>query len=261
MAGRISEQGFVNVGGGAQLHYEVRGTGPHTLLCIPGALGTSHQFIPQFDYFGKEGSDFKLVAFDPRGHGSSRPAKRYEENTNFLISDAEDANALMQALSLPEYSVLGWCNGGIAALVLAAMYPKSVQKLVVWGANAFVTKEDIELFENIRYVDTWNPEIRDSLLRIYGNSSQELWSEWLDNYTAFLHRNDGDICKNYLSKIICPTLVIHGARDSLLSSIHPAYLRDHVIGSQLEIIEKGGHDPHLRHCQEFNKIVEKFLEA
>ena len=96
-----SERGFVQVNDGTQLYYEVRGTGSHALLCIPGALASSEHFMPQLDYFGKEGSDFKIVAFDPRGYGSSRPAKRYEENTNFLSSDAEDANALMQALSLP----------------------------------------------------------------------------------------------------------------------------------------------------------------
>ena len=260
MTAKASEQGFVKVNG-VHLHYEVRGTGSHALICIPGALGTAlTDFRPQLEYFGREGSNFKVVSFDPRGYGASRPAKRFEENSNYFLSDANDAYSLMQALSLSEYSVLGWSDGGIAALILAAKFPKSVRNLVVWGANAFITKEDTELFEKTRDIATWNPKMREPMLKIYGESLQELWSECINSCTAFLARNDGDICKKDLSKIVCRTLIIHGAKDPLVPHFHPKFLQDHVIGSQLEIMEEGKHNLHLRYHQEFNSMVENFLE-
>ena len=45
----------------------------------------------------------------------------------------------MKALSFKKFSVLGWSDGGVSATILAALYPDSVQKLVIWGSNAYVS--------------------------------------------------------------------------------------------------------------------------
>ena len=65
-----------------QLHFQVRGDGPHAILCIPGALGTAlTDFLPQLEYFRREGSVFTIVGMDPLGYGVSRP-----QNAIFLLS-------------------------------------------------------------------------------------------------------------------------------------------------------------------------------
>ena len=245
---------------GVELNYQVRGDGPHPLICIPGALGTiESDFGPQLDYFGREGSGFKIVAFDPRGYGASRPAERFKKGENFFLTDAQDVHALMQHLSLASYSVLGWSDGGIAALILAATYPDSIRKLVAWGANAFVTDEDVEQYKKIRDISTWSAGMRESLSKIYQDSLQDLWSSWMDSVIEFKRERDGDICIGDLPKIICPMLLVHGAKDPLVPSFHPDFLREHVRGSHLEVFEEGKHNLHLRFHQEFNKLVEEFL--
>lgn len=45
--------------------------------------------------------------------------------------------------------MLGWSDGGITALIAAAKYPSLIHKLVVWGANSSVTKEDIKLYNGM----------------------------------------------------------------------------------------------------------------
>ena len=45
----------------------------------------------------------------------------------------------MKALSFKKFSVLGWSDGGVSATILAALYPDSVQKLVIWDSNAYVS--------------------------------------------------------------------------------------------------------------------------
>lgn len=62
-----------------------------------------------------------------------------------------------------KYSLLGWSDGGITALILAAKYPQCINGMVVWGANSTVTKEDIELYEKIRDTSKWNPKMREPL--------------------------------------------------------------------------------------------------
>jgi len=42
---------------------------------------------------------------------------------------------------------MGWSDGGIAGMIAAARYPEIVDKLVIWGANAYITKTDMEGYE------------------------------------------------------------------------------------------------------------------
>ena len=62
-----------------------------------------------------------------------------------------------------KYSLLGWSDGGITAMILAAAHPKSIHHLVVWGANATVTAKDIELYEVIRDTSKWSLKMREPL--------------------------------------------------------------------------------------------------
>lgn len=52
-----------------------------------------------------------------------------------------------QALQFKQVSLLGWSDGGITALVAAAKYPSYVHKMVIWGANAYVTEEDVRIYQ------------------------------------------------------------------------------------------------------------------
>ena len=251
-----AQEGKVKVNG-ADLHYEVRGNGPHPIVCIPGALGTIEtDFRPQMEHFGREGSGFTIVSFDPRGYGQSRPNERFTEGTNFFLSDAKDAHALMQTLSFQKYSVIGWSNGGIASLFLASKYPESVRNLVALGANAYFSQKDVELYENLKDGDD---DTNDLMVKIYGDSLQELLEKWIDAVHAFRARNNGDIFTKELSKIVCPTLIVHGEKDPLVLNVHATYLKDRIKGSRLEMFQEGRHGPHLEFHQKFNEMVEKFL--
>ena len=68
----------------------------------------------------------------------------------------------------------------MSAIILAALFPESVQKLIIWGSNAYVTKDDIELFEKTRDVSNWSRRMRETMENIYVDSFQSLWSRWID---------------------------------------------------------------------------------
>ena len=61
--------GTVNVNG-IELYYERYGNGPHAILCMPGALGGTIFFVLQINYFGRSGSGYTFIAYDPRGYGT-----------------------------------------------------------------------------------------------------------------------------------------------------------------------------------------------
>ncbi|KAG8522059.1 Valacyclovir hydrolase, partial [Galemys pyrenaicus] len=159
---------------GVQLHYQRTGEGEHAVLLLPGMLGLRFSlfggcsrecgwapaqgrplcrasarcgetdFGPQIKKLNKE--LFTVVAWDPRGYGRSRPPDR-DFPRDFFERDAKDAVDLMKALRFPKASLLGWSDGGITALIAAARFPAYVSKMVVWGANAYVTDEDQRIYE------------------------------------------------------------------------------------------------------------------
>lgn len=48
-------------------------------------------------------------------------------------------------------------------MIMAVMHPQCVHRMVVWGANATVTAEDIKLYEAIRDTSKWSPKMREPL--------------------------------------------------------------------------------------------------
>jgi len=68
-----------------------------------------------------------------------------------------------KSLGHSKYSLLGWSSGGITAMILAAAHPQRVHRMVVWGANATVTAEDVKLYEAIRDTSKWSPKMREPL--------------------------------------------------------------------------------------------------
>lgn len=54
---------------------------------------------------------------------------------------------LSQTLKFKKVSLLGWSDGGITALIAAAKYPSYIHRMVIWGANAYVSKEDEMIYQ------------------------------------------------------------------------------------------------------------------
>lgn len=62
--------------------------------------------------------------------------------------------------------MLGWSDGGITALIAAAQYTFLINKLVVWGSNAYVTEDDIKLYNGkVFFFDTYTNTIQYTLAK------------------------------------------------------------------------------------------------
>ncbi|KAK2834993.1 hypothetical protein Q5P01_015477 [Channa striata] len=244
---------------GVDLYYEQTGTGKHAVLLLPGALGsTKTDFRPQLKSLNKE--LFTVVGWDPRGYGQSRPPHR-DFPSDFFERDAKDAVDLMTALGFGKFSLLGWSDGGITALVAAAKFPELITKMVVWGANAFVSEQDLQLYDAVRDVSKWSVRMRQPMEEVYGAQVfAKTWEAWVDGVAQFAHRPGGSICMELLSYISCPTLIIHGEKDPMVPSFHPQYLLEHIKGSRLHLMPEGKHNLHLKFAYEFNKLVQDFLQ-
>lgn len=242
---------------GVNLYYEDRGQG-QPLLLIPGALGTGQSdFGPQLEALPAEG--LRVIAPDPRGYGKSRPPDRAFP-LDFYEQDAQDCAALMAAIGCDSYAVGGWSDGAIIGLLLALNQPQRVSKLFIWGGNAYFTPEDIEAYEKTRSLTSWSPRMVQPMQAIYGDGLQDLWARWCDAMQA-LYQAGGELCRQRLNMIHCPTVILHGGKDPLVPSFHAEVLHQGIANSQFYVFPEGKHNIHLAYAQEFNRRMVEFLRA
>jgi len=240
---------------GVTLHFERAGQGV-PLLLIPGALGTGAGDFPgQIGWFAARG--FQVIAPDPRGYGKSRPPQR-DYPLDFYQRDAGDMFALMSALGHARFRVMGWSDGANIAAIMAAQAPERVDRLVVFGGQSFLSAGEIAGLEAIREISTWSPRAAEERRAVYGEALDDLWDRYVDGQVA-LFEAGGNLYRERLAQIRCPTFVLHGARDPLVPAFHAQAIHDGIAGSQLHIFPDGKHNIHIRYAEEFNALTHTFL--
>jgi valacyclovir hydrolase len=166
----------------------------------------------------------------------------------------------METLGCQTYAVGGWSDGAIIGLLLTLQQPRCVSKLAIWGGNAYLATEDIAAYETTRSLSSWSPRMVDAMGAVYGDELQELWSRWCDGMLA-IYCSGGELCRQRLHLIQCPTLILHGGKDPLVPTFHADVLEAGIAHSQLQMFPDGKHNIHTAFAQEFNLLLLEFLRS
>jgi valacyclovir hydrolase len=82
-------------------------------------------------------------------------------------------------------------------------------------------------FADMRDISKWSERVKAPLIKMYGEEGlTAMWNQCVDILLG-MYKN-GDICKDCLSKITCPTLIIHGNKDDMIAPEHSDYLLKHI---------------------------------
>uniref|UniRef100_A0A3B1JM62 Biphenyl hydrolase like n=1 Tax=Astyanax mexicanus TaxID=7994 RepID=A0A3B1JM62_ASTMX len=117
---------------GVELYYQQVGEAEHPVLLLTGKESKITDIKPMNRFCGVFGPSRLWMFASPR---QSLPL-------NFFHRDAKDVVNLMHELGFRHFSLLGWSDGGITALIAAALNPTLIKKMVVWGSNAYVSEQD-----------------------------------------------------------------------------------------------------------------------
>jgi proline iminopeptidase len=199
--------GYLRVSDIHRIHYEESGN-PHGKPAVflhggPGA-GTTPQMRRFFNP-----SKYRLVLFDQRGCGRSRPHASLLDNTTWsLVADIE---ALRIHLGIERWLVFGGSWGSTLALAYAEKYPRRVTELVLRGIFLLRRSEIEWFYQNPQgaasiYPDLWEEYIapipkgeRHDMLRAYYKRltsrskatmlrAARAWSIW-EGATSYLRTN------------------------------------------------------------------------
>uniref|UniRef100_M4BKP0 AB hydrolase-1 domain-containing protein n=1 Tax=Hyaloperonospora arabidopsidis (strain Emoy2) TaxID=559515 RepID=M4BKP0_HYAAE len=228
------------------------------LLCLPSLFGSvARDFHRQLANqqltrsWALYGLDLRLPTIDQDFSWGRRGIER----------DAEDVVRAADALELETFSLLGASHGANVSAVVAAKYPERVARLVLVNGNAFVGDEDLEDLEEHSDVQSWDRERRETAEAKCGAEDlQEKWTHMVEALRQVERDDGGDLYCGHLPHIKCKTLVVGGGQDKFVPLFHSEYLSERIMHSRLEIVPEGGNDLVLSKAEDFNKLLETFLQ-
>ncbi|MEY4631763.1 MAG: hypothetical protein RIQ81_1883 [Pseudomonadota bacterium] len=148
--------GHLKVSGGHEIYYEVSGNpkGKPVVFVHGGPGGGTEPKHRQF--FNPE--KYRIVLFDQRGCGKSRPWASLEDNTTWHLVD--DMEAIRTKLGIEQWQVFGGSWGSTLSLAYAQKHPGRVTELVLRGIFLIRRKEIHWFYQsgaNAVFPDAWEP--------------------------------------------------------------------------------------------------------
>ena len=270
---------FCTTSGGVRIAYAVTGQGPPLVR----ALGwcTHLEFERKLDP-SQEGlwsllaRNHSFVRYDGRGMGLSDRNIR----TFSLDDKVQDLEAVVDALGLERFALLGTSEGGPTSIAYAVRHPERLSHLILYGSFAWMpppeTKEDVELLRAIMMtvIPGWGrdtPEFRQLwTFRFMPNASNEeikLFNEFqkvsaTGETVAALIGSIGRIdVRELLPKVTTPTLVIHRRGDVVIQFDRGRELAALIPGARLVALEGDNHFPMPGEpeIEQITRAIEEFV--
>jgi 3-oxoadipate enol-lactonase len=257
---------------GVELAYELTGVGEPIVL-VHGAQGDQTMFSRLAPAFA---SKYRVLTFDQRGSGlSEKPHDDYS-----VAQLADDTAALMEHVGFDAAHIVGVSMGGMIALQFALRHPGKVRRLVLGcttsggpkairiGGSAFtaaysslpMSNEErgralAEAAFTKEYIER-HPEIIPAMIE--ARRQRPLDPVALEGRLKAALRHD---VYDRLGKITCPTLVITGKDDALISWENSRLLGEKIPRAQLVVLEPAGHCFWLEQPEQSHAAIERFLEG
>ena len=260
------------------------GSGP-PILFVHGLMSSRRTWA---DQWVRLAADHRVLAPDLFGHGeSAKPLGDYS-----LGAHAASLRDLLDALELDAVCVVGHSLGGGIAMQLAYLFPERVERLVLVSSGGLgrelnpvlraATLPGSELVLPVLASD-WVHGIGDTALRVWSRaglpavspSTTEAWRALAtladgDTRRAFLATSRSVIdaggqtvsARNRLSGLSSrEVLLIWGEGDRMIPAAHVEAARAELPHSQVAMLPRSGHFPHLDEPDAFAAVLATFVQA
>jgi pimeloyl-ACP methyl ester carboxylesterase len=216
------------------------------VILIHGAGGNHLFWPPQI----RRIPDQRIFSVDLPGHGKSDGIGYHtiDDYTREIIGFIEE-------LKLNAAVLAGHSMGGAIALKAAIRFPKRVLGLCLLGSGARL-RVSPAILQNASNPSTFAEAVR--MLTDNSFSSQveprlkDLAAQRMAETRPSILYGDLVACDAYnitdqLSKVSVPAYIICGAQDKMVPSSNSEFLRDHIPGAQMELVQNAGHMLMLEH--------------
>lgn len=236
---------------GTKIYYEEYGTGM-PLLLLHGGFGSIHDFQ---QVILELSNHFRVIAVDSPGHGRSEQA----DTLSFQLMTSYFSK-MIDLIQLDSLYIIGYSDGGIVALLLAAQRQDKVKKIIVSGANSRMSGLKPEILEYIKLV---NPQFvetnsKDWLMDYKSKSPEkDKWEKFIIDMTK-MYSNEEIIDKEKLSQISCKVMIVLGDKD-VVKLEHGIEMYRTIPGSRFCVLPNTPHEVFSENPELINKIGIDYL--
>ena len=180
----------------------------------------------------------------------------------------EHVNQFVDAKGYHSVHALGNSLGGHIALVYALTYPGKVSSITLTGSSGlfenslgstFPRRGDYDYVKTKTEAVFYNPvvaskELVDEVYDIVNDRAKAIRLVWMAK--SALRQNLAD----HLHKIETPTLLVWGKQDTVTPPFVAEKFDELIKDTKLIFVDQCGHAPMMEHPQDFNAILEAFLQ-
>ena len=237
------------------------------LVLVHGFLGSSDMWNPQINFFK---DNFRVIAPALPGFGNSSDIN----SCNSIECMAKAILNLLEKKEIKKFNLLGHSMGGMIVQEIAKIAGDKILKLICYGTGPrgnipgrFETidqsrkKLKIKGLKDTAYriAKTWfMEEDKAKYFYLCEEAGRQTSLDAADNGLIAMKNWDG--VRN-LQNIKNKTLIVWGDQDKAYNFNQVETLNDNIPNSELKIIKGCSHNVHLEKPDEFNTIVEKFLNS
>jgi pimeloyl-ACP methyl ester carboxylesterase len=250
-AAELESEGQTATINGIDIYYEVYGEGNgDPVILLHGGLSNGDHFVNQIPALA---DDHEVIVMDSRGHGRSS----FDETPISYEVMASDVLGLMDHLGIDKASIVGWSDGGIIGLEIAINDPERLDKVVAYGANFDPTGVRLDVGQNAYF----NAYIEAAAAEYQENSpAPERWDEFLGNISN-MWATQPNYTEEQLQSITTPFLILDGEEEEAIDLNQTKLMALLIPEAELVLMPGTGHFAMFEQPEEFNRIVEEFLDA
>lgn len=228
-----------------------------TLLLVHGFAGTpASDFADQLPAFRQR---YQVLAPHLHGYGRSTPRQAY--TPDYYREDVADLVSLLDHLNLARVAVVGFSDGAIVSLLLAALHPTRVRAVAALGAQPTIDGQNTAAIRRWLLESPLSADWQRQLAELHGEPYwRSLPALYVEAQEALVATGGVLITDDELAAIRCPTLIMHGTRDRIVPVAYAHTLHEKIPGSRLRLFD-AGHPAHLRYPAEYTALVLDFLKG
>jgi pimeloyl-ACP methyl ester carboxylesterase len=239
---------YVDVAGHPTWLYR-SGSGAETVLLLHGGLSSSEEILAALE--GPLGSAYAVAAFDRKGHGHTADT----DEPFHYESMADEVIGVVELLGRPVHLV-GWSDGGIAALLAARRRPDLVSRQVLIGANFHpdgIVMDDLD-------DDGEGSDLGGETAQAYARRSPDGIEHFPVVFEKFMTmaRTEPTLTPDDLGAVPTPTLVLAGD-DDVVTLEHTVALYRALPEAQLAIVPGASHAVPVERPDLVGRLVLDFL--
>lgn len=260
---------------GIELFYNVNGEGK-PIVFIHGWSADHTSFIPAIEELSK---DFKVIAYDLRGHGASDRTDKGLTLNRFAI----DLEELLEFLNLKDVTVVGWSMGAsvifdyvrtfgvsrLSSVCILDMTPKLINddewKLGLFHGQ-FTVDDSLDALTTMcnNWMDFAKYFVKNTIPYLKGEELEPIYEALSANsphvmYAMWIAMSANDY-RNILEDITVPTFIIYGEKSTLYSSETATYLNSKIPNSEVVPFENCTHFLVAENPQKLVEVVKKAVQ-